>query len=110
MTAGWVVGCDEEDSYRPAWRSRHPSRRDVAGRARGGDGAPAERRPAALPVARRTWCRDRAEALARPAPRLVRLAPRRPRPLSAGDDLGHRAAVSVARRDRDRVPDGGAPE
>ena len=44
-----------------------------------------------------------AVALAQLAPGLVRLAARRPRPLPAGDDLGHRAAVPGARRDRDRL-------
>ncbi len=52
---------------------------------------------------------QRQSPLVRPPPRLVRLAPGRPRPLSAGDDLGHRAAVSVARRDRDRAADAGQP-
>src|SRR5690349_5488249 len=61
-------------------------------------------RPASAPAVRPA----RAAHVARPPARLVRRAPCRPRPLPAGDDLGHRAAVPVARRDRDRVAHAGA--
>ena len=63
----------------------------------------AARSAAPLPGARAARASPRAAALARPAARLVRRAARRPRTLSAGHDLGHRAAVRVARRDRDRA-------
>ncbi len=106
MPPGWVVGSNEKEGHRPARRIRAPVRLRLPGRRRAG--AP-ERRPAALPRPGRTRRRPRPGAVARPAPGLVRLAPRRPRPLPAGDDLGHRAVVPVAGRDRDRLADARAP-
>ena len=70
------------------------------GRSRPGTAVP---RPAALPRARPGRRRARRAALGRSPPRLVRRAARRPRTLSAGDDLGHRAAVS-SRSTRSRSP------
>ena len=94
---------------------RRPARRRRAAAARSSrDARPrphaaAQRDPAALPRAGRSRRRAGTAALARPRLGWYDARLRRPRPLSAGHDLGHRAAVPVARRDRDRLPTHATP-